>query len=502
MAQYRNQGDKYVNTTLPVGVGTGTSTDPYSRISQAISALGTAGGTIVITGGLAIQEDCTKLYSGVARTNLNSNALTFVFDSSAYTDCSQPTYFKVISCDNVKNMQWVNGVGTKSPYTYTATIPNTFTATDCVFDDMYFAGTASPSYVYNFVRCALHKCSGFNNLIFIVENTVIYKHGTTQKISIAKNSYFTQLEDGNSLSTIPITTNNGGNTCESGAILGATPVGDPQFIDPAGLNFLVLPTSPLVGAGAFDILSGRQADSGLGLSTYKYNGLSSVFQKSNGAVYSQTLGVDDVVVDPASGLFSLTPGKMRGKVKSGLMDKGKKSITKNIGGRRLTTYTDLTMPDYFICCHQAPHKAVCSGTAADNTHIVLSTHAVADDDYYNGMVLTITAGSGTAGRYTIVDYVGATRTATLATSTGTITDATTYYNVQQVGNIMFDFEHRYGDTVTAINAAAYQSQEWQAQPMINGGLGAADPGYNSAGSMGIDCRIEQLELCINKYSFI
>lgn len=495
MAQYRNQGDKYVNTTLSNGTGAGTANDPYSRITQAITALGTAGGTIVITGGLAIQEDCTKLYSGVARSTSNSAPITFIFDSLAYTDCSQTVYFAVQANDTIKNMQWVNG--TNKPINAVGTgFAKLTTCINCVLSGMNLYPIVGS--LYNFQNCVLTGITTYNGSQSVT-NCVVYKNAALA-FSQAKNTYFSTSLTGGSAGSISV--NNGGNTCESGAISGASAVGDPQFIDPAGLNFLVLPTSPLVGAGAFEILSGRQADSGLGLSTYKYNGLSSVFQKSNGAVYSQTLGVDDVVVDPTSGLFYLTAGKMRGKVKSGLMDKGKKSITKNIGGRRLTTYTDLTMPDYFICGHQAPHKAVCSATAADNTHIVLSTHAVADDDYYNGMILTITAGSGTAGRYTIVDYVGTTRTAELATPTGAITDATTYYNVQQDDNIMFDFEHRYGDTVTAINAAAYQSQEWQAQPMVNGGLGAADPGYSQAGAMEIDCRIEQLELCINKYSFI
>jgi len=76
-------------------------------------------------------------------------------------------------------------------------------------------------------------------------------------------------------------------------------------------------------------------------------------------------------------------------------------------------------------------SAAHTGTVAagsDSTHGVLSQSANPNDDFYNGFTLRITAGTGTGQSRTILDYVGATRTATVSTWT-TPPDATSTYSI-------------------------------------------------------------------------
>lgn len=70
------------------------------------------------------------------------------------------------------------------------------------------------------------------------------------------------------------------------------------------------------------------------------------------------------------------------------------------------------------------------GTAqsATSTTIVLSSGASATDDVYNGMLIIVVSGTGAVQGRTILDYVGSTKTATVATWT-TTPDSTSRYFV-------------------------------------------------------------------------
>lgn len=500
---FKEVGDYYVDTFGGNDTNPGTATAPFFRITKAIDAVGTSSGkTIVIGGGGLIQEDCTKLSSGTARSTSNSNAITFVFDGYAVTDCSQTTYFKICGvtgiADSVSNMWWANGSSKVIASNYAVGI-----LYNCVLHNIYLqSGVLNASYAAKntvFTGCSAGASA---STTITADNCVFYKNKLSDAVVhkyVAKNCYFSLNSTGGLNGAI--TTNNGGNTCESGAISGATVVGDPQFISPEDLIFRVLPTSPLIGGGAEDILTKLKADSGLGGTTNQYNGLSTIFSKSSGAVYSQTGGIDDVEVLP-SGMFALIVSSFYGTVTSAVIDGGKIVKIKRLGSRMATTYTGKhpdCMPDFL----RAEHLAAASATAPDTTSIVLATRASSTNDYYNGMRLKINSGAGTAGYYEITDYDGATKVATLATSTGTLTDATTNYELIETYCKRYDFQMRFADDLTALNSAPWLSMEWDSDLgySITGGIkyGNADPNYIPASKVDIVCRMRQYRIALSRY---
>lgn len=74
-----------------------------------------------------------------------------------------------------------------------------------------------------------------------------------------------------------------------------------------------------------------------------------------------------------------------------------------------------------------------TGTAVTpftSTTLKLAAGASATDDAYNGMVLSLTGGTGSGQVRVITDYVGSTKVATVDYAWGTAPDATTTYSVQ------------------------------------------------------------------------
>lgn len=71
-------------------------------------------------------------------------------------------------------------------------------------------------------------------------------------------------------------------------------------------------------------------------------------------------------------------------------------------------------------------------TSATSTTVVLHSSANITDDYFNGATIWITAGTGSGQSAVITDYVGATRTVTVATWT-TNPDTTSYYVIDNTG---------------------------------------------------------------------
>jgi hypothetical protein len=77
--------------------------------------------------------------------------------------------------------------------------------------------------------------------------------------------------------------------------------------------------------------------------------------------------------------------------------------------------------------------AAVTGTAqgGDDGEITLESGANADDDYYNGMVISITDGTGDGEKGVITDYVGSTKVATVQKSTSTFEpDGTSDYSIE------------------------------------------------------------------------
>lgn len=77
--------------------------------------------------------------------------------------------------------------------------------------------------------------------------------------------------------------------------------------------------------------------------------------------------------------------------------------------------------------------AAVTGTAqaGDDGEITLASGANATDDYYNGMVISITSGTGDGEKGVITDYVGSTKVATVQKSTSTFEpDGTSDYSIE------------------------------------------------------------------------
>ena len=88
-----------------------------------------------------------------------------------------------------------------------------------------------------------------------------------------------------------------------------------QFINPAQNDFNVRITSPLIGAGSVDEITGNPTNVGgvnLGL---PYNGLTSEFSEAGGAI------VTDLTID-ATGKYTITPPATTGTLETALMDLG------------------------------------------------------------------------------------------------------------------------------------------------------------------------------------
>lgn len=92
-----------------------------------------------------------------------------------------------------------------------------------------------------------------------------------------------------------------------------------------------------------------------------------------------------------------------------------------------------------------------TGTAQSGTSttIKLRNEASAVDDFYNGMNVYITGGTGKDQERTITDYVGATRVATVATWDVTV-DSTSTYDVERI-SITLDDASEYSDPATTGN---------------------------------------------------
>lgn len=88
-----------------------------------------------------------------------------------------------------------------------------------------------------------------------------------------------------------------------------------------------------------------------------------------------------------------------------------------------------TTADVFQTTFHRLHPELTTGTAqaATGTTIILDADEVPEDDYYNGMVLAITGGTGSGQTRKVTDYTGSTKTCTVSTWT-TNPDSTSTYS--------------------------------------------------------------------------
>ena len=99
--------------------------------------------------------------------------------------------------------------------------------------------------------------------------------------------------------------------------------GEPQFIDPQNLDFNVRITSPLLGSGTPDPITGIRPNVGGVEVGLPYNGLNSEFTAAGGAV------ITNLTVD-ANGRYTITSPAVLGTLESGLMDLGSLFPIENI----------------------------------------------------------------------------------------------------------------------------------------------------------------------------
>lgn len=83
--------------------------------------------------------------------------------------------------------------------------------------------------------------------------------------------------------------------------------------------------------------------------------------------------------------------------------------------------------DWFDATGSATNAGTAQAGAAST--ITLASAASSSDDYYNGSVITITAGTGEGQTRVITDYVGATRVATVGSAWTTTPDSSSVYDV-------------------------------------------------------------------------
>jgi hypothetical protein len=92
-----------------------------------------------------------------------------------------------------------------------------------------------------------------------------------------------------------------------------------------------------------------------------------------------------------------------------------------------------------------------TGTAqagSTGTTIVLATGALAVNDVYNQMTITLTGGTGAGQTRTITDYIGASRTATVAAWSVTPDNTTTYSISATYPSLFFNGSSHFMDTAS------------------------------------------------------
>lgn len=99
-------------------------------------------------------------------------------------------------------------------------------------------------------------------------------------------------------------------------------------------------------------------------------------------------------------------------------------------------------------------SGTCSNSGGANT-IVLSASSSVTNDYYNGLYVVTTGGTGSGQVGYIINYVGSTKTATVNAWGGDTPDTTTTYEIYDVPNIINGNLLPYSDGATAIIGTNY-----------------------------------------------
>lgn len=476
--KFNEIGDYYVNTFQHSDGGDGSALSPFKSIAQAITAVGTATGKkIVIAGGGLIQEDCSVI-NGAPRNGTNSKAIIFFFDGGyAKTDCLAATPFKITTADTVYNMSWINGSYT---YLFATYVAGSLVLNRCILDSVVFPAMASPSSI-KMTECILKQClltqpgSGYTMPVTLV-NCVLdktYSKGAGFKIS-AVSSYVSSMSNSSPIDVTSIADC----CCKAGAVIDTTNftiVDEPSFVDPVMLRYYSLEGCSLSGKGSPDPILNIRRNAGIPGLTRKTLSTDSLWSEASGAIY-------DGLEPDGNGGFRLMPGRYYGTAMSSVLVFNQYTLLNNVKMPISTTVSD-NMPVIHADATRAEHEAYASATSVNTSEVILSMHASSVDDYYTGMFLNILYGSGTAGRYEIIAYDGATRTATLSSACGT-TDETTRYYVESSVLARYDFKMRFcgrGEDITSMQFAAYESDSPLYYSVEAGVLsGNADAGYNYA----------------------
>lgn len=100
--------------------------------------------------------------------------------------------------------------------------------------------------------------------------------------------------------------------------------------------------------------------------------------------------------------------------------------------------------------------AAISGTAqvgGSTTSIKLAAAASAVDDFYTGMTVSITGGTGSGQTGEIISYVGSSKIATIAKAWTTVPDATSQYSIG--ANVLYTPNSNFGTAVASTSASIY-----------------------------------------------
>lgn len=487
----------YVSRTYGKDTNNGSKDAPFATMRRGMKAIydggNIAGSKLVLEGGVVYDEDITTSNVGGDGYNPTSrNGIYFVCDGCKGVIADYINLrFGVISTirDRLENFH----IQFRSTYSLVSNITSVeIEWVDCFFESYmhYYTFQNSINHLTNCIVLDLYSVSTSSYVTtYIFRNSIVINWTKIEgRIIIdAISTYFANLVNVEILG-IPSY-----NAVPSNSVLSTYPNTlldvDPLFVDINSNNFNLTPTSPLLNSGKPNPTTGKPTNIG---GTY-------LSQSINGSDLS--LNLTGIVVD-ADNSFLLDGGSSIGIIESSIIDLGiKKSIVK----LDLNSIFDYDS-DGFPIAMLDKNSTIAKGTAQSATTdtLVLSATEILNttDDYYNGMYVKITAGTGLGEMHLITDYDATSKTITLS-DTWTITpDNTSQYLIVEKNRISFDFEVKWSD----IDPSLSDMPEYRLMEMCEyltysdniNKYGNADPNYVHANRNYVAARYIQFRITMKR----
>jgi hypothetical protein len=294
----------FVDSFFGLDTNAGTAVAPFKTLSKAITVLNASGanGSRIFANGIFSENlpAQTYWYEIIGCGGGSDGRTVFYYDPVANTKIAISN-----QSFRIHNIRFLNYVTTttfapqirdRSPY-----------MVNCIGANLYFQANHSGEAAAGiFFYTKLNNCRFYNlfqgpSIRIYGANLVLYnckQPGESQPIILEANNSFAN----DTLVTSYIGVKNLLNT-------------EAQFINPAQNDFNVRITSPLIGAGIVDEITGIAANVGGVEVGLPYNGISSEFTSQGGAIISN-LTIDSL------GRYTITPPATSGTLETALMDLG------------------------------------------------------------------------------------------------------------------------------------------------------------------------------------